>query len=80
MGRSGPQTVRPGEKVDGKIRYFRAEGCAVPEGEARSIFGPATPLGEVKLRSADCVGVYVRFETSGFEFANTIEEARGQTV
>ena len=38
FGRSGPQTVRSGQKVDGKIRYFRNEGCAVSEREARSAF------------------------------------------
>ena len=55
VGRSGPQTVRPGEKVRGEIRYLRTEGCAVPEREARAIVGPATPLGEVEHRRADCV-------------------------
>ena len=45
----------PAKKEDGKIRYFRSEGCAVPEREARSVAGPATPLGEVGYRRADCV-------------------------
>ena len=44
VGRPGPQTVRSGQKVPGKIRYFRTESCAVPEREARSAFGPATPI------------------------------------
>ena len=48
VGRCGTGTVRSGQKVDGKIRYFRSEGCAVPEREAGSVFGPATPLGQVK--------------------------------
>ena len=38
FGRSGPQTVRAGEKVGGKIRHFRDGGCAVSEREARSAF------------------------------------------
>ena len=55
VGRCGPQTVRSGQKVEGKILHFRTEGCAVPEREARTVFGPATPLGEVGHRRADCV-------------------------
>ena len=40
VGRCGTGTVRSGQKVDGKIRHFRTEGCAVPEREAGSVFGP----------------------------------------
>ena len=54
LGRSGPQSVRFGKKADGKMRCFRTEGRAVPEREARSVFGPAPPLAEVKRRDADC--------------------------
>ena len=52
VGRSGPQTVRPGEKVDGEIVYFRSEGCAVPEREAASVFEPANTIEEVGHRIA----------------------------
>ena len=38
FGRSGPQTVRSGEKVGGEIRHYRDGGCAVSEREARSAF------------------------------------------
>ena len=74
------QTVRSGQKVDGKTRYFRTGGCAVPEQEARSVFGPAPPLAEVRHRGADGAYSYVRFGTSVFGFAITIEEARGRTA
>ena len=80
VGRCGTGTVRSGQKVDVKTRYFRTGACAVPEREARSVFGPAPPLAGVKHRGADCGHIYVRFDTSVFEFANTIEEARGRTA
>ena len=64
-----------GQKVNGKTRYFRSEGGAVPEREAGSVFGPATPLGQVKHWIADRVEVYVGFESAVFGFGNTIGEA-----
>ena len=54
VGRCGPQTVRSGQKFVGKIRHFRTERCAVPEREARSDFGPANTIGEVRRRMACC--------------------------
>ena len=43
------------KEIDGKIQYFRNEGCSVPEREARSLFGPANTIEEVRHRIADCV-------------------------
>ena len=52
VGRCGTGTVRSGQKVDGKTRYFRSEGCAVPEREAGSVSGPANTIEEVDDRIA----------------------------
>ena len=52
VGRCGPQTVRPGQKADGETRYFQKEGCSVLEREARSVFGPADGIEEVRQRIA----------------------------
>ena len=55
LGRWGPETGRWGGTVDGKTRYFRKGDCAVPDREARVVFGPATPLGQVGHWLPDCV-------------------------
>ena len=56
LGRSGPQAGRRGEKVDGKIRCFRTEGCAVPEREAWSGLRPASgTMGELLRHAAIAV-------------------------
>ena len=68
--------MRLGRNVDGKTRYFRSEGGAVPEREAGSVFGPANAIEEVWRRIAQSLQIYVVFETSVFGFANTIEESR----
>ena len=52
VGRCGTGTVRSGQKVDGKIRYFRTEGCAASEREAGSVFGPATPIEDSRTSGA----------------------------
>ena len=72
LGRWGPQTVRSGQRVGGKIRYFGNEDCAFPAREARSVRGPVAPIAKVGRRRADCVVIYVRLAPSVFGFANTI--------
>ena len=54
VGRCGPQTVRSGQKVDGKARRFRTEGCSFPEREAGSVRGPANTIEEMGHRIAEC--------------------------
>ena len=72
VGRWGPQTVRSGQRVGGKIRYFGNEDCAFPAREARSVRGPVAPLAKVGRRRVNCVVISVRLAPSVFGFANTI--------
>ena len=54
VGRCGPQTVRSGQKVDGKTLHFRCVGCSFPEREAGSVRGPANTIEEMGHRIAEC--------------------------
>ena len=54
VGRCGPQTVRSGQKVDGKTRHFRSGVCSFPEREAGSVRGPANTIEEMGHRIAEC--------------------------
>ena len=74
VGRCGTGKARPGEKGDGKTRYFLTEGCAVPGREARSMFGTANTIGEVGCRMARSLQIYVRSGAPDFGIANTIED------
>ena len=74
VGRCGTGKARPGEKGDGKTRYFLSEGCAVPGREARSMFGTANTIGEVGCRMARSLQIYVRSGAPDFGIANTIED------
>ena len=76
IGRCGPQTVRSGQKVDGKTRHFRSGVCSFSEREAVSIFAPASTIEEVRHRIVDWSKIYVRSRTSVFGFGNTIGETR----
>ena len=57
VGRWGPEAERWGGTVDGKTRYFRKGDCAVPDREARVVFGPATPLGQVGHWLPECMEI-----------------------
>ena len=72
LGRWGPQTVRSGQRVGGKIRYFGNEDCAFPAREARSVRGSVNPIAKVGRRGAGCVVIYVGLAPSVFAFASTI--------
>ena len=72
VGRWGSQTVRPGQKADGKTRDIRKADCAFPEREARLVRGPVNTIGKGGCRTAACPSIYVRFASSAFGFANTI--------
>ena len=76
VGRCGPQTVQSGQKVDGKTRHFRSEGCSFPEREAGSVRGPANTIEEMGHRVAECPKVYVGSGAPVSGMANTTEEAR----
>ena len=52
LGRWGPETVRPGQKGDGKTRHFRKGDCAFLERDARLMRGPDNTIGEVGHRAA----------------------------
>ena len=47
VGRWGSQTVRPGQKGDGKTQHFRKDNGAFLEREARLMRGPANTIGGV---------------------------------
>ena len=74
VGRWGSQTVRPGQKGDGKTRHFRKDNCAFLEREARLVRGPANTIGEVGHRAAARPSIYEGFASPAFGFANTIAD------
>ena len=53
LGRSGPGTVRSGQKGNGKIRHFRNEGCVQRGREAWWSCGTPTTLGPLRHRTVD---------------------------
>ena len=76
LGRSGPGTVRSGQKGNGKIRHFRNEGC-VPRGrEARSYFETAPTSGKSRCRITDFRKYTWSWARSLPRTANTIGDLR----
>ena len=80
VGRCGAGKARPGEKGDGKTRYFQSEGCAVPGREAGSIFGTANTIEKVGCRKSRFLQIYVRSGAPDFGIANTIEDLGHRTA
>ena len=74
VGRCGSETVRPGQKADGKTRGIRKADCAFLEREARRVRGPVNTIGKVGRRIAARPSIYVGFASPAFGCANTIGE------